>query len=163
MKPGPSFPVDNDTAPRPSAVRQRILDEHARLRPQLVRLQELASWLREAPAPLLAVKRVAQRLLGELEAHTRLEDAVLAPVLRDVDAWGPIRESELLTHHIEQRDHLHEILAGLDASGDDFIRVAELTLAWTSDVLLDMDHEEQSIIHQNLLRDDLVTIDGESG
>jgi iron-sulfur cluster repair protein YtfE (RIC family) len=164
MEPEPVSPVnDDETFPRPSAVRERILGEHVRLREQLGKLQVLAAWLRDDPAPLLAVQRVSRRLLAELDAHIQLEDTVLAPALRDVDAWGPIRERELLTHHVEQRNLLHQLLADYDTCSGDCPRVAELTLSWISDVVTDMDHEERSIISQNLLRDDLVAVDVECG
>jgi iron-sulfur cluster repair protein YtfE (RIC family) len=163
METRPISPVNDDLSPRPSDVRQRILDEHARLRQQLGRLQELACWLRDDPAPLLAVKRVTRRLLDELDAHTRLEDAVLGPALREVDAWGPVRESDLLTHHVEQRDYLHQLLADLEAGAQNCERIAELTLAWTAEVIRDMDQEELHIVNQDLLRDDVVVVEGESG
>jgi iron-sulfur cluster repair protein YtfE (RIC family) len=155
--------VNDETLLSPSGVRERILGEHARLREQLAKLQGLARWLRDDPAPLLAVQRVSRRLLAELDAHTLLEDAVLGPALRDIDAWGPIRQRELLAHHVEQRNMLHQLLADYATCSDDCPRVAELTLSWISDVVTDMDHEEHSIISQNLLRDDLVAVDVDCG
>jgi iron-sulfur cluster repair protein YtfE (RIC family) len=135
-----------------SQVRQRILREHRTLREHLQRLESEVDALARDNERLESVSRMARALLVELEAHTELEDRLLVPALRALDAWGPIRASMLLRHHKEQREQLQSLLAAVDDSQDP-IRVAQITLQLIVDVRADMFHEETVLLSRALLRD----------
>ena len=146
----------------PSQIRNRILHEHGLLRHELQSLETHVHDLERDSAELEAVAAEARRLLIRLSDHTRLEDALLAPVLRDTDSWGPKRADTLLEHHELQRAQLAELLATSGADRD-ALRMARVTLDLISEIRADMQHEEQEILTRNLLRDDLVTADTETG
>jgi len=148
---------------RTSSVRKRILDEHRVLRDKLDVLELLVDGLREEPKRCATVSRTARDLLRRLVAHIQLEDAILAPVLRDVDAWGPVRASHLLEHHAEQREQLRSLIRSYGRQGTDIEELALRTLSWISDARADMDHEERGVLSRELLDDAAVAIDGEAG
>lgn len=147
---------------KPSQVRARILREHSALRQQLVPLAALAAQL-EAGRPgirALAVERV-QGLYRALRDHIDFEDQLLAPALREIDAWGPVRADELLEHHARQRVELAMLAERSDAeSGEALGRLIE---CWVTDLRADMAHEDRDMLSADLLRDDIVLIDAEAG
>jgi hypothetical protein len=148
---------------RSSTVRKRILEEHRVLRDKLDVLELLVDGLREDPKRSAAVSRTARDVLRRLIAHVQLEDAILAPLLRSIDAWGPVRESDLLAHHAEQREQLQALIRSYGGHGHDIEELALRTLSWISDARADMDHEERSVLSRELLDDSMVAIDGEAG
>ena len=151
-----------ETAMKPSLVRKRILDEHARLRRHLEKLEAaILAWPTD-PGQRAIVESTACELLTALVEHTELEDAILAPALQEIDAWGAQRAGTLLEHHIEQRAQLQNMLDAYQQHAD-ASQVVRMTQAWIADVRTDMEHEEREIVTRNLLRDDLIAIDMEAG
>lgn len=148
---------------RPSRVRQRILDDHVRLREELASLEVAVDLLPYEPSRSAEVADVAGRLLAELVMHTELEDAILGPALLEVDAWGTIRERSLLEHHDAQRAQLRELLHSYLRPREDPAQIAALTRAWIREVRADMEREEQDLLVASLLRDDTIAIDMECG
>ncbi len=146
----------------PSQVRRRILEEHVQLRRQLDALETAANALSEGRIPLANVTETARGVLTNLVEHTQLEDAIVAPSLRDIDAWGPTRADRLIEHHMQQREQLASIVLTYEESAE-LSRVARLTLAWIEDVRLDMQHEEREMLNSNLLRDDVISVEMECG
>ena len=141
----------------PSAVRSRLLRDHARLRCRLRELERAVVARQADPSSLLAIVPLARSLLIELIAHTEGEDAILAPALRESDAWGSIRAARLLEHHASQREQLRRLVE-VYASAREATRLSQLTLAWIYDVEADMTHEETSVLNAIVLRDDLVAV-----
>jgi Hemerythrin HHE cation binding domain len=146
----------------PSQVRARILDGHRVLRDQLAKLEGEIDALARNQVSLESVTQAARWLLAELTAHTQLEDDVLAPALRELDAWGDVRAKLLLEHHELQRDDLRRLLSIYDASPDTQL-VASITSALIADIRADMHHEETGLLSATLLRDDLISVDMEVG
>ena len=147
--------------PRPSAVRKRILREHTEIRGLLDRLERAAKGLHTGKAGALAEARELRDTLCErLKAHVDLEDAVLAPALRDADAWGDVRADKLVTHHREQREELDAIEHEQGRSDSGY---AQRLLALVEDIRKDMMHEEKDLLTDELLRDDVVSIYPEDG
>ena len=149
------------TSIRPSSVRQRILREHGSLRGMLNELRALVLALQGGDESQLGrVRSLAESLREELLAHVDLEDAMLAPTLREADAWGPARADDLLRHHKEQRvelSSLHPIhTSTLDASA-----LAEKLKLFIHGLELDMQHEESDLL--SCLRDDVLGVDVEDG
>lgn len=151
------------TSMRPSAVRKRIQSEHDELRTQLDKLEALAERLGQddgaAVEPAIAL---SQDLYETLRDHIDLEDAILAPALREADAWGDLRADKLVAHHREQREELmalgNDIPSGVNPR--DF---GERLRAFILDVREDMKHEEKALLDENLLRDDVIGIDVDPG
>jgi hypothetical protein len=132
------------------------------LRGQLLLLEREVAALTRDKSRIELVTQLALGLLVELTAHTRLEDDVLAPTLREIDAWGPVRANMLLEHHDQQRKDLERLLqlyAHLRDPGD----IANITLELIADIRADMRHEEQSLLSPTLLRDDVIAVAMEAG
>ena len=146
----------------PSHVRTRILEEHEVLRLHLRKLEEAVDAMLVDDAHLVTVSRLARKLLVDLTSHTELEDAILAPALLEIDAWGPVRVGALLEHHERQRQQARE-LSEVYESTDSPLSIAHLTCALVRDLQEDMQHEEQEILNADLLRDDLVSVAAECG
>lgn len=146
----------------PSQVRARILDGHRVLRDQLTKLEAEVDALARNEVHVESVTATARWLLAELTAHTQLEDDVLAPALRELDAWGPVRANMLLEHHEQQRGDLGRLLSIYNQPQDPQL-IAEITLALIADIRADMHHEETGLLTATLLRDDLISVDMEVG
>jgi hypothetical protein len=145
----------------PSQVRTKILHEHTALRRRLHELEVAVDAMRDR-AQATRVAAIARELLTAVVAHTQLEDAILAPALRDIDAWGTIRAEVLLEHHEQQRAQLRALIESY-AIDDDCERLARVTLEWVRDVRTDMIHEESNVLSAALLRDDPISVAMESG
>ena len=143
-----------------NAARTRILEDHVVLRRRLRELAAAVDAMQVDPRKQRLLAELACGLLAELAVHLEYEDAILAPVLREVDAWGHIRATKLLEHHASQRKQLAS-LAELYGGTVDPERVAQRTLAWIEDVQDDMNLEEGSVLA--LLKDDCVVVATESG
>jgi iron-sulfur cluster repair protein YtfE (RIC family) len=147
---------------RPSQVRARILREHAALRSKLDRLAELTAQLEagleEAPGQVL---ELVQALHRDLQDHIDFEDELLVPALAEVDAWGPVRAAELMRHHTEQRAELLALTERSASESPDGL--VHLVVELIADLRKDMAHEDSDLLAPDLLRDDVVAIDGEAG
>jgi hypothetical protein len=146
----------------PSEIRKRILEEHTSLRAHLRELEGHVHRLMHGAAELAAVAHEAKQLLIELHGHTCFEDAVLAPALRDTDAWGPQRADTMLAHHVDQRAELETLIADYDAQPQR-AELVRMTLDLIDDIRSDMRHEEAEVLTRTLLRDDPIAIDLEVG
>lgn len=148
---------------RPSHVRTRIADEHASLREELDGLEALAARLEAGDSGAAAEAHArCTAFYDQLRDHIDLEDAILAPALREADAWGDARADALLKHHREQREALNHLGGAAPAS----LSNAELAVrlrALIADIRLDMKHEDDALLDPALLRDDVITIDGFGG
>jgi iron-sulfur cluster repair protein YtfE (RIC family) len=148
----------------PSQVRKRILQEHEELRGVLISVEATAKRVlggdREAVQML---RHLCRALHVALSAHLDLEDAVLAPALRDTDAFGPDRADELLEHHAQQRQILHEVLSQNPADPAGARRMAEAVLELVAVLRADMDHEDKHLLDPRLLKDDPIVVDGFTG
>lgn len=149
---------------RPSEIRKCILEQHQELRDLLANVDALAKRAVAGEAGCAAELRQAGRvLLDKLVAHLDLEDRTLVPAVRDTDSWGEERAARLSQEHLEQRELFEYILARLrDAERASILLGRELH-AFVEALLADMEHEEQTILDENLLRDDVVAIDVETG
>ena len=149
---------------RPSEVRQRILHDH-----QLIKI--IVSEVRDLALPIQIgeeylserLRERARNLYERFCQHIDLEDVILVGALRDADAWGEERAEELRNEHREQREVLTYLLERLlDPTQPQILIVNDLLnfTAWLRD---DMRHEEETILHEDLLRDDAVGIHVNSG
>jgi len=143
----------------PSAVRDRILDEHRVLRRMLGEAVELADAVLEGDDEARArLFESSRELYQTLLRHVDLEDAILAPVLRETDVYdGPVRADELEKEHVEQRQELREALAAVETEGASGL--ARSIKEFVPRVMKGMVHEEQSLLTEAVLKDDPIHID----
>ena len=150
------------TSIRPSEVRGRILRDHEALRRHLDELATVIHALRDGDESAVGhAVSLCEQILKELSRHLDLEDAVLAPTLRELDAWGPIRAERLLRHHVQQREQLGAIAEKSHAEHTP-AALAVVLADLVEDLRADMAYEERDVLSPELLRDDLST-SGEGG
>jgi iron-sulfur cluster repair protein YtfE (RIC family) len=155
--------MEQQTDPAPSQIRERLLREHASLRELVGSVDAAAERVLEGdPSARDTLEQLCRALHMALSAHLDLEDAVLAPALRDTDAFGPDRSDELLQHHAEQRRILDRVLAG-GVSKEDPKPVAREVRTLVQHLLIDMDHEDRDLLDPRLLKDDPILVDGFTG
>lgn len=150
-------------APRTSAVRRRILEQHRLLRERLDLLELIIDSVTEDPKRRASMNRASRDLLRRLIAHTQLEDAILAPALRTIDAWGEVRARTMLEHHEAQREELKSLINSYGRPSEDREETVLRTLSWIAETRADMDHEERTVLSSELLDTWNLAIDGEAG
>ena len=87
----------------------------------------------------------------------------LVPAIRDADGWGEERANLLAREHVEQRDQFQYILDRLRDTDRASILLGRELLAFVGVLLADMQREEQTVLDADLLRNDVVGIDMETG
>ncbi len=141
--------------PWPSEVRAYILAEHEQLRGAIASLETLMQ------APKLDRGEVALQMKSMhdvLEAHRQYEEANLAPVLMEADAWGDVRTASLHDHHEVQHAHLVSAVA---ASRDALLPAEEVRSSIRGFLTLlraEMAQEETELLDPKIVRDDVVNI-----
>jgi hemerythrin-like domain-containing protein len=149
---------------RPSAVRQRILDDHEALRVLLAEVEELVRRTRTGDtAAAEALPERGRALRARFLDHLALEDAHLVPALRAADAWGEERAQRVAVEHAEQRERMQALLEHMESPTRSMDQLAEELASLVADLRADMEGEEQAVLSENLLRDDVVSIDLEAG
>jgi hypothetical protein len=148
----------------PSQVRETILEQHVNLREQLVKLRALAAGsIRDDPKGAAPLREEGLRLLAELASHLDFEDLHLLPALRETDAWGDDRATQLALEHAEQRELFRYILARLHETDRPSLLMARELETLVDALLVDMAEEEKVMLRKDVLRDDVVGIDVETG
>ncbi len=149
---------------QPSEVRQRIINDHRLIKIMVSEIRDLALRTQAGESYLAGKLRERARNLYECFCrHIDLEDVILVDALRDADAWGEERAEALRSEHREQREVLTYLLERLlDPIQPQILMVHDLLnfTAWLSD---DMRNEEETILHEGLLRDDVVAIHVNTG
>lgn len=141
----------------PSEIRRAILDDHHQLRTRLHHLHDAIEDARHDPAAAAVLRDGVLDLLDALDAHMDHEDRVLAPALLQTDAWGPWRVERMTAHHEADRARVDGLRRALveDPLDPDAVRRAAVQLI--SDLQAEMADEERTLLHPDILRDDLVT------
>jgi Hemerythrin HHE cation binding domain len=137
---------------RPSEVRDLVGRQHVQLRILFV---EVRGTLEDDP------RRAIERLVREVWQHLDMEDRVLVPALRELDAWGPVRAAEIDAEHARQRAELN-YLRDLARHGERELAV-EGARTLLDELVADMDAEERDLLDPDLLRDDVIVIDQSGG
>jgi hypothetical protein len=91
-----------------------------------------------------------------------VEDAYLAPALRESDGFGPVRADDLLHEHDRQRRLLRHALSSIDEqfSGQTLLdSIPPLIVMLRADMI----HEENALLNPDLLKDDAITADTMTG
>jgi hemerythrin-like domain-containing protein len=129
----------------------------------LARLQRLALSVVETPSLSGALRSDVERFMNRFRRHLALEDRILVPTLREIDAWGEERARRVEQEHSEQRGTIQAILDGLRNPNVDAADLARDVLRLITDLYTDMAQEEEAVLHEDLLRDDIVAIDAQTG
>jgi hypothetical protein len=149
---------------RAVAVRDHILAEHARIRQRLGELESLGRAVIAGETDQLEpLRAAAQGLLLALSNHMGFEELHLARALRAADAWGAERAERLDREHREQREILSHVLDGLEDAGRPPAVLARSLVDLVALLGEDMRGEEQALLDPRVLRDDVVSIDAETG
>ena len=119
------------------------------------------------PSPASPSSRWRHRtveLCREFREHLAYEDRYLLPIIREIDAWGAERARRIEAEHADQALAIDEIAGAVQdgalARSRAFAsRVGELAAA----LRVDMQHEEREVLSEDLLRDDVVSIDAAAG
>jgi hypothetical protein len=153
-----------DTAPAPQPprarvgdVRARVLAEHARLRSVIGDVDRLATAVSAGELRCLEpLRERAARLYRMLAEHIDHEDAVLAPIIRKIDAWGPVRFEQMQVDHAGQRMALKQAIEDLELEGRPVGQSVQST-CW--EILHDMKREEHDLLHPDLWREDTIIVE----
>ena len=139
---------------KPSAVRERILEEHEKLRDSIYIVRNLA---REAAlgdsnrVPIL--EKLAVGLGNELRTHLDLEDRHLVPVV--LECLGERVAKDLSREHAEQRALLECVLGRLRCEQRPAAQWAGELQTLSELLLEDMAREEEEVLANANLWDDL--------
>lgn len=145
-----------------SQIRRIVLGEHAGLRKRLDAIEAGLKTLSEGqPEPLAQVRGLFKALLEAFLRHVEHEEALLKPILLDLDAWGPVRLKEMEKEHEEQRAQVTALLA-LDPLAPVATWVTQMR-GFTERLRADMAGEEHDFLDPDVLRDDSIAVDPFSG
>lgn len=142
----------------PSQVRARVLKDHAALRLLIADVRRAAQRARQGgsergDSEQAAFVDAAHTLLRALREHLALEDEILLPTLRTIDAWGPERAKRLETEHAHQREVLEMTETQLDDPerpiGETVARMEQFVDRLEKDMML----EEKTDLDEELLRE----------
>lgn len=144
-----------------SKIRKIILVEHEGLRISIRAIEELLDKVDAGDAE--ARKSAHEQLNTMLQTflrHIEHEERILQPVLAQIDAWGPQRSAAMSEEHKLQRALVMQ-LTSVDPAGDPKAWVRDVRI-FAKDLLMDMADEEKTCLSPNVLRDDVVVVDGSS-
>lgn len=144
-----------------SKIRKIILVEHEGLRISIRAIEELLD--RVDAGDVEARRSAHQQLTTMLQTflrHIEHEERILQPVLAQIDAWGPQRSAAMSEEHKLQRGLVMQ-LTSVDPAGDPKAWVRDVRI-FAKDLLMDMADEEKTCLSPNVLRDDVVVVDGSS-
>lgn len=125
-------------------VSARVLAQHAEIRAYLRELDALGGSL-SSPLAAAHLRVSLLRLARLFESHLAFEELVLAPWIRDVDAWGPCREAAMLDEHSEQRLRFRTICALAEAAAVDELVFTQEVSSLLVSILEDMAREERQL------------------
>ena len=139
----------------PSAVRGRILSDHAVLRRMLDRMEVLARSVLQGKDGLGDELRLqAGALEAGLRAHLELEERILVPALLEADAWGPQRVERFHAEHERQREMMDALWRARPLRERPTLEVALVVWGFARLLREDMASEERISLNPNVLRDD---------
>jgi hypothetical protein len=145
-----------------SDLRKLILSDHSRIRRKLRDIRRVRNAISRGDMRAKHQLRAqALELVTLFLTHLKSEDVLLVPVLRDIDAWGPIRASRVEREHEEQRSEMSALTDTVEVGTT--LELCRALEAITHKLLEDMDGEERLVLSAELLRDDPVAIDQVDG
>jgi hemerythrin-like domain-containing protein len=135
----------------PSEIRERILEDHERLRVLLDELDGLSKRFAAGEEVGLELRDHGVGLFEVFAAHLALEDSRLVPALAGLVGGGPDLADRLAREHAEQRAMLRYLIGRLEAAQRPTSVVAHEVCRFAAEVRADMLHEERTILSAGLL------------
>lgn len=148
---------------RPAEMREHVLREHRDLRARMARVEGLSRAALTGTSDEQSLRAEARDLIRVLEQHMSWEDEHLLPVLSDADEWGPERVRRMQRDHHEQRELLRYAAAVLDDPSRALELLARTTLDLARLLQDDIEDEEEVLLDPNVLRDDVIGVEVETG
>ncbi|MBX3203750.1 MAG: hemerythrin domain-containing protein [Labilithrix sp.] len=102
-------------------VRKRISSDHALLRGLCRALIAVARAAERDERHRPVIRDVLGQLCAEVERHFQFEEETIVPLLREVDAWGPVRVERMYHDHAEHRS----VLVALTEDAEEGVRNVE--------------------------------------
>lgn len=134
-------------------LRERIFDEHARLRERLADLEDLTERFEKGGAEVgLELREGGAALCEVFAAHLSLEDAQLVPLLRKLPERGEELADRLEREHREQRELLDYLVSRLDEERRPTLLIAREIQSFCDYLKVDMSHEESTLLREDLLQ-----------
>jgi hypothetical protein len=134
-----------NTQSRLTDIHAQILRQHIELRARLRGIERLAKAVGKAEARHHLCVSLAH-FAAVFEEHLAFEERELVPIMRDLDAWGPVRVAALQAEHVEQRTRVERIVAFSDAPEADRQEL-EGEVHWLAQSLCaDMSSEEMELV-----------------
>ena len=143
--------------------RGAILAQHERIRELLGRARGVAEAALDGQPPTAdAVASAIGDIRAIMDVHLAFEEKSLLPILRDDPPLGPERADRLLDEHRRQRATLATLHTEACAFPELPMLAAKLAFL-TEWLLADMNEEERSLLIPEVVRDDVVIVDQNSG
>lgn len=125
-------------------VNARVFEQHLEIRARLRGLS--ASAIAPPTATTGILLRVSLlRFTKFFDAHLRFEEREVAPRIRELDAWGPVREARMLEEHVEQRARLERICGMAEDPSTDVSDLAFEIALLIATLLGEMEGEEHHL------------------
>ncbi len=135
----------------PSAIRTELLAQHGRIRTLIDDVRRIAERLDGADAANSQLHAAIAVLADALRRHNQREEELLGRIIPSVDAWGPVRAEIMDEEHVAEHREMHAAL---------MMEVRPTELPPLLDRMIEhMAHEEETLLRDDLLRDDLVVMD----
>jgi iron-sulfur cluster repair protein YtfE (RIC family) len=136
----------------PSKLLAELKQQHDHLRQMMDRCEQLADELDAGKADAADLTREVSKLRIAFDAHNRFEEQLLRPMLRELDAFADVRIDQMVTDHIDEHRAMRRHLDG---------PTMELR-ASLYELRAHLAAEERYFLSSNVLRDDVVSLEGSS-
>lgn len=149
----------NSTVFDATEIRSTVVQLHADIRDSLREVLRVRALVLQGD--LCATQNLCvalERLVAVVREHEREESGVLDPYLSQVDAWGAERVRRLAE---ERRLELR--LAAVDLSGSDVESLVRTAGVLVRPLLRQLRREERESLSPNVLRNDYIAIDQDTG
>lgn len=143
--------------------RTRITTDHEVLRSLCRALVEVAAAATRHEAQRPVVRELLAQLCSEIEDHLAYEEQVLVPILRDADAWGPVRVEELSKEHADQRAVLLVLLDDARDGGREIPALADELVEFAQRFERDIAEEEGRLLTAEALGERMIVVDQTDG
>ncbi len=128
-------------------VRDRIVNDHGRLRERLAEIETLADRFEKGGTEVGEELREHGTAFCEVfAAHLSFEDAQLSPILHAIPTRGPDLADRLAREHCEQRELLYFLVGRLEQENRPTTLIARELRSFCEDIRADMTHEESTLL-----------------
>lgn len=132
-------------------IRKRISTDHAVLRGLCRALVAVARAAERNEEHRPVIRDVLGQLCAEVERHFQYEEEVIVPLIREVDAWGPVRVERLFQVHAEQRSVLVALASDAEDGGRNADDLADEVVWFFQRFEQEMADEEERLLNAEAL------------